>query len=51
MHSIKNEEKSVLIKRFIRNSRNKIYKYMISVSKNVYFDKLDEMVNKCKHAY
>ena len=33
MHSIHNEEKSVVAERFIRTLKTKIYKYMISVSK------------------
>ena len=33
--------------RFIRTLRNKIYKYMTSISKNVYIDKLDDIVYKC----
>ena len=35
MYSTHNEEKSVLAERFIRILKNKIYKYMTSVSKNV----------------
>ena len=35
-----NEGKSVIAKRFIRNLKNKIYKYMTSISENVYIDKL-----------
>ena len=31
-----------IAKRFIRNLKNKIYKYMTSVSKNAYIDKLDD---------
>ena len=42
MHSTHNEGKSVVTERFIRTLKNKIYKYMTSVSKNVYIDKLDE---------
>ena len=38
MHSIHNEGKSVIAKRIIRTLKNKIYKYMISISKNVYID-------------
>ena len=38
MHSIHNEGKSVSAARFIKT---KIYKYMTSISKNVYIDKLD----------
>ena len=38
--------KSVTAERFIRTLKNKIYKYLTSVSKNVYIDKLDDIVNK-----
>ena len=38
--------KSVTAERFIRTLKNKIYKYRTSVSKNVYIDKLDDIVNK-----
>ena len=41
-----NEGKSVLAERFIRTLKNKIYKYMASISKNMYIDKLDGTVNK-----
>ena len=41
-----NEEKSVVAERFIRNLKKKIYKYMTSISKNIYIDKLDDIVNK-----
>ena len=46
MYSIYSEGKSVVIERFFRTLKNKIYKYMISVSKNVYIDKLDDIFNK-----
>ena len=46
LHSIYNEEKSVLAEKFIRTLKNKIYKYMSSISKNVYIDKLDDIFNK-----
>ena len=46
MYSIHNEEKSVVAERFIRTIKNKIYKYMTSISKNVYIDKLDDIVHK-----
>ena len=39
------------MKRFIRTLKNKIYKYMTSVSKNVYIDKLDDIVNKYNNKY
>ena len=39
MYSMLNEEKSVIAERFVRTLKNKIYKYMTSISKNVYVDK------------
>ena len=45
------EKKSVIAKRFIRNLKNKIYKYMNSVLKSVYIDKLDDIVNKYNNIY
>ena len=46
MYSIHNEEKSVATERFIRTLKNKIYKYITAISKNVYFNKLDDIVNE-----
>ena len=46
MYSIHNEGIFVVAERFIRTLKNKIYKYMTSISKNVYIDKLDDLVNK-----
>ena len=51
MHSTHNEGKSVVAERFIRTLKNKIYKHMTSISKNVYIDKLDEIVNKYNNTY
>ena len=51
MYSIHNEGKSVVAERFIRTLKTKIYKYMTSVSKNVYIDKLDDMVNEYNNTY
>ena len=51
MHSTHNEEKSVIAQRFIKIIENRIYKYMNSVSKNVYIDKLDDIVNKYNNTY
>ena len=51
MHSTDNEEKSVIAERFIRTLKNKIYEYMTSISKNVYIDKLDDIVNKYNNTY
>ena len=46
MYSIHNEGKFVVTERFIRTLKSKIYKYMTSISKNVYIDKLDDIVNE-----
>ena len=46
MYSAHNEGKSIVAERFIRTLKNKIYKYMTSISKNVYIDKLDDIVNE-----
>ena len=51
MYSIHNEGKSVVAERFIRTLKNKIYKYMTSVSKNVYIDKLDDIVDEYNNTY
>ena len=45
MCSMHNEGKSVVAERFIRTLNNKIYQYMTLFSKNVYIDKLDEILN------
>ena len=44
-----NEEKSAFAEKFIRTLKNIIYKYITSVSKNVYIDKLDDIINKYKN--
>ena len=41
-----NEGKSVVAERFISTWNSKIYKYITSISKNVYTDKLANIVNK-----
>ena len=46
MYSTHNERKSAVTERFIRTLKNKNYKYLTSISKNVYIDKLDYIVNK-----
>ena len=46
MYSVHDERKSVVFERFIRVLKNKIYKYMSSISQNVYIDKLDDIVYK-----
>ena len=47
MYSAHNERKYVVAERFIRTLKNKIYKYMTSISKNVYINKLDDIVSEC----
>ena len=51
MYSTHNEEKSVVAEKFIRTLKNKIWKYMSSISKNVYIDKLDDIVNEYNNTY
>ena len=51
MYLIHNEGKYVVDKRLIRILKTKIYKYMASISKNVYFEKLDGIVNKHNNTY
>ena len=46
MYSTYNEGKSVVAERFIRTLKNKIFKHITAISKNVYFDVLDDIVNK-----
>ena len=50
MYSTYNEGKSVVAERFIRTLKNKIFKHMTAISKNVYFDVLDDIVNKHSNA-
>ena len=46
MYSTYNEEKSVVVERFIRTLKNKTFKHITAISKNLYFDVLDDIVNK-----
>ena len=46
MYSTCNEGKSVAAERFIRTLKSKIFKHMKTISKNAYFDVLDDIVNK-----
>ena len=46
IYSTYNEEKSVVAERLIRILKNKIFKHMTAVSKNVYYDVLDDIVDK-----
>ena len=51
MYSTNNEGKSIVAERFIQTLKNKIYKYMTSISKHVYIDKLDDIVKKYNNTY
>ena len=51
IYSKHNEGKSVIAERFIKTLKTKIYKYMTSVSKNVYINKLDGLVNEYSNTY
>ena len=60
MYSTHNEGKSNVTERFVRTLKNKMYKYMSSVTKNKYINKLEDVVNeynneacwcKVKHIY
>ena len=51
MYSTHNEGKSVVTERFIRTVKNKIYKHMTVVSKNAYFDVLNNIVDKYNNTY
>ena len=51
MYSTHNEGKSVVTERFIRALKNKIYKHITAISKNVYFDVLDDIVDKYDKTY
>ena len=51
MYLIHNEGKLIAAERFIRTLKTKIYKSMTSVSKNVYIDKLDDIVDDYNNTY
>ena len=51
MYSTYNEGKSVVAEKFIRTLKNKIYKHMTAISKNDYFDVLDDIVDEYNNTY
>ena len=51
MYSTNNKGKSVFVERFIRTIKNKTYKYMTSISKNVYIDKLNDVVKEYNNIF
>ena len=51
MYSTYNEGKSVVAERFIRTLKNKFYKHMTPISKNIYFDVLDDIADEYNNTY
>ena len=51
MYSIHNEGKSVIAERFIRTWKTKIDKYMTSVSRNMYIDKVDDTLSEYNNTH
>ena len=51
MYLALNEGKFVVAERFIRTVKKKNWKYINSISKNVYIDKLDDTINKYSNIY
>ena len=51
MYSLHNKGKSVAAERFIRTLKTKIYKYMTSVSENMYINKLDDIMGEYNNTY
>ena len=46
MYSIDNKKNSVVAERIISTLKSKIFKHMTAISKNVYFDVLDDIIKK-----
>ena len=51
MYSTHNEGKFIIAERLMTTLKNKIYKYMTSVLKNIYIDESDDIVNKYNNKY
>ena len=51
MYSTYNEGNSIIAERVIRTLQNKIYKHMAAISKSVYFDVLNDIVDKYNNTY
>ena len=51
MYSIHNEGKSVVPERFMKTLKTEIYKYMTLISKDIYINKLDDIINKYNNTY
>ena len=46
MYSAYNEGKSIVVEKFIRTLKNKMFEHMTAISENVYYGVLDDIVNK-----
>ena len=51
MYATHNEGQSVVAERYMRTLKNKICRYITSISKNAYIDKLDDIANKYNTTY
>ena len=51
MYSTYNEGKFAVAERFIRTFKNEIYKHMTAISKTVYFDVLNDIVDEYNNTY
>ena len=51
IYSAHNGGKSVITERFVKILKNKIYKYVTSISKNVYIDKLNDIFDEYNNTY
>ena len=51
IYSTYNEGKSIVAGKINRILKNKIYKYMTLISKIMYIDKLDDLVNKYNNTH
>ena len=51
VYSIQNKRKSFVAERYVRSLKNKVYKYMTAISKNVHVRKLDDTANKFNNTY
>ena len=51
MYSTYNEGKSVVAERFTKTFKNKIYKHVTTIGKNVYFNVLDDIVDKYNNSF
>ena len=51
MYSTHNKKKSVVAERFIRTLKNKIYKHMTALAKNVHIYKLFDIINEYNNTY